>query len=784
MNIITAILLSLCVYEATASTDEIYCQHFWKNGEQRIPSGKKVGVDVGTSIYGPAGVYECKILIKRSDVLSGKLLYIGEVGDASYVDVLEGPRGQINAPPIYHGLSPANESKPRYERFIPFVVSLRDIYQADGWHRFDLHYLDIYPRQTGLRSGPPSIETPQAIVKRVILNAPNLGYHIFQIVVFLVTLIGILSWNVVPLTNRFFLGISAALSGAAILSITAIPRFFLEQPEKSVKANGVANMIALAFAFLPLTRYTEIKSERYRRLWILVVPYALVVSFIYCLIPSDYSDIAFKFYSVNLLVIGSAVPFALFVLWRKKIIRPCVTLYPSDVLGSGAFLLIFAAIVLWDAGVNMLLLNVKFQFFISHFCFYLPVLVWQIWLQRKKIEAERNVPAMVEAIKNRSLQQISAEADKEFVLDEISKSCGSLCESQRVSLIELCGDTIKLLGYYGDYPSSEKLQIKIDSSHLAESAKSGAIVFGFAKSVKPLIACQANNGFADNSEYFVIPLAHQGLIKGFLCLTNFRHGYLSPFLREQLSRLQHEVETIFSLLMFERDSRSQATLLKMARLSVHALQLQSEKYFLENFRVSETFSQPAFIIGDLVDSTPLNKIYGAQKTRAIIDEFINAVFEAFKRYGIILTCRNGDEVAIVIPNQAQDASANDVCVRAVNVIEYLCESETLSQIAVRHGVRVAFEFKYAAAQASIQRTNDSTLSSLGLLSTVTDSEIDSAFRVLSKVALPRECLILPSLASTIADDVELVQISKERLKGVSKTVEIYSMRRRKAVRSA
>jgi len=773
--VILALQMLMGASMAWGDERQVECKHFWKMGAERVLSGKEVGADVGNSPYGSDGVYECRIFITQHDVLEGRYLFLGEVGDASYVQPVSGPNVPLASLPIYHGLSPDATVSSRYLRFVPFVVSLRDLYQADGWHTFELHYRDLIPLQTGIRSGRPSIESTQGAIQRAVFNAPGLSYHLVQIIVFIVIGISVLWWRGVPAANRLRLAATSFGAGAVVVSITSLPRFFLSNPLLTIQINDVVNMISLAMTFLPLVGNVEFQSGRFK--WVAggIIGFACVYSATYWFFPAG-GTAGFRVFSFGALIFASLYPLGLFWMWRTGVLRPTVSLAGQGITGSSYWLLFFSLLGFWDAGINLLLLNIQFQFFLTHFLFWLPALIWQIRLQAKESEAQRILPNEIDKIKNVALRKIAADPVGARSLDEVCQGYAQLTGADRVSIVEILEGQIKFHGIHGSYERVEGLQPLATDSLIRTVEKTGVLQSGVtAVCTVPKIGVAAPKTWS--SEFYILPLRHQGRLRGAFCLTNFNSGYMSAFLRQRLGSLQSEVEVLFSLLLLERDNRAQANLLQMARLRVHAMQLKSEKYFLDSFVVSDRMQQPAFIVGDLVDSTPLNKVYGAHKTRSIIHQFLERLFERFKHLGIIVSSRNGDEISIIIPNQEGDDGPEAAIARAYEVIESLSFDSDLAQIAKENGIGIPFQFKYAASQASNPNENEALSSAIGLLSVVTDSEIDSAYRVMSKVALAGECILLPRLAQEIGKYADLIEVSRDRLKGISSSLSFYLLSR-------
>src|SRR4051794_39382220 len=97
----------------------IHCTHFRLNDQKHIPSGKEVGFDVGLSPFGQDGVYECSVRLTEPSSVETPYLYLGEIGDASYVNVVSKDEGPLTIAPILHGLNPKVTENAKYVRFLP-----------------------------------------------------------------------------------------------------------------------------------------------------------------------------------------------------------------------------------------------------------------------------------------------------------------------------------------------------------------------------------------------------------------------------------------------------------------------------------------------------------------------------------------------------------------------------------------------------------------------------------------------------------------------------------------
>lgn len=105
-------LLVLTIFALVLTTappsraDDASCVHYWLDGSRLVPSGKVVGVDVGDSPYGDVGEYRCSLRVERSDLSVAPYLFLGEIGDASYFELIKINGVLEKTIPFTHGLDP------------------------------------------------------------------------------------------------------------------------------------------------------------------------------------------------------------------------------------------------------------------------------------------------------------------------------------------------------------------------------------------------------------------------------------------------------------------------------------------------------------------------------------------------------------------------------------------------------------------------------------------------------------------------------------------------------
>jgi GGDEF domain-containing protein len=760
------------------SSNLIPCEHYWETKSGLVKSGIPTGTDVGISSLGSDGEYKCQVRLTLEDTLEGKYLYFGEIGDAAYLLVRKSGSESLVGAPITHGLSPQPGSSARYSRVVPFIVPVRYAYQGDGMYDLELHYRDIVPGQAGIRSGPPTVETFSGATHRAIFDSLALTYHLVQTLCLLMIAAGILFWSTSPPAQRICLTLATLAAAGLIFSITAIPRMMLPDPFVAIKINDMFHILASALIFLPLLLLTDSKSKLRP---VLIVRFQLILATFYIamIYLSDIDSPTYLIrYTSGLFILGGLTPLFLCFAYGRGLLVTAFDIKQSKRVPVMLFL--FGLIIIWDIGINVFILTMRVHFFLEHFLYFLPAILWQTQMYLTKSHQIKMFPETIAAIKDRTLGRLAKENDFKFALSGLVKELSNLFSSARTSLIEVTEARVQTLAFYGDY------QVQTGSVPIESRSYLKGALDSFKDSANPqqYYSGRQPNKLGKESDFYIIPIRIRNEIKCFLCLTNFTNGYLNPFILERLATVVSEMELLLSLIFLEKDNRSQSIIVQTARLRVHPLQLTSERYFLDHFDISHSAHQPAFLIGDLVDSAPLNRTYGAVKVGQAMDHFLELLFNKQKHQGFIVSRRNGDEITIIVPNQTSDTSPDQALLRLFEIVKSVITDELMAQAAKEQHIVLPFQFKMVASQGDSILSNESNVQAVPSFSLLTDSEIDAASRVLSKIALGGECLLMERAGERLLKTIDLVELPKERLRGIQNSQKLFLLNSKTNKRAA
>ncbi len=744
----------------------ISCDHFSMGGKRTgLVPGQDLGVD--SARYG-SGYYECKVNLTDADVLNGKYVYVGEVGDASYIEFVSGPRGGLQRPIITHGLAPSLTVKPRYLRFLPLTFSVRDLYDSPGKHVFRIYYRDLVPKQTGLRSGLPTVEGLSGVVKRAIWNSPGLTYHLLQAILLLFGFLGVaLFWQRVPIRARLLFSLSFLGAAATITSITAIPRYLIDDPILIVRLNDSINIATFALIGHVFNLYLRPVSPQLVLLLRILRTVAPSTFILLLLATHPDSSIYLPLYSFGLFFAGGLYP----LISGLSLIRRTAHLSVSamSITWPGLILVMCGVMMTWDTLVNIMIFDIRW-YFLVHYFYFVPMLVTATAIKSLKDHSASDFHTQLALLKELCVKDIISD-NGAFTLNGLCTSLAGLFNASRISILELVGTSHKFLGFFGAFDVPSGLQDLDLNSPLAECTTAGKITVG-----KSMRRSLLKGSPAVQTEYVLIPLFSGGRIKGALCVTDFQMGTLLPFLKERLASVAKELEILLSLLLSERQNRSKATLLEMTRIRSNKLQITSEEYFLDNFRVSQTQAFPAFLMGDLVDSTPLRSQYG-DKVRTAIDQQLDYIFEKFKHLGITLSREKGDFVSVSVPNQYSDPNPSAAARRAYEIATFLANpDEAFKSIPKDQGIRSPFLFNFVCSSVDTPIDFDFAGGLLPSFTQLSNSAIDSASRVLDNVCRGGEVLVLGTVVEALDSGDALFCLPPRRLKGVPPGLEIYAFK--------
>jgi hypothetical protein len=79
-----------------------------------------------------------------------------------------------------------------------------------------------------------------------------------------------------------------------------------------------------------------------------------------------------------------------------------------------------------------------------------------------------------------------------------------------------------------------------------------------------------------------------------LCATDFKSSFVVPFVAERLERLCREIAVLARVLHGQRQISEKTRLLEIMRSYIPKIQVESEGYFLERFKMNGVGSKHAF----------------------------------------------------------------------------------------------------------------------------------------------------------------------------------------------
>lgn len=761
--------LSFSVQAFALDATKIECEHYWLKGEERIASGKVVGTDVGESPFGKMGSYECHAKLTLSDLRNAPFLFIGEVGDCSYFELISTPN-VINYTHriIKHGLDPRDATEAWYSRYIPFVVPLDTIYATEGEYRFRIVYRDLVPMQVGIRSGPLTLENWKGVFKRAFLSAPAFTYHFLQVAFLLLSAVGFCFWPGMPIRRRLLLSASAITGALVIVQITAVPRSFFS-PSVALHLTVLLQLVAFPFLLLSLLDFLKpsdcSKMKMWKLLYLAITCLALGV--LGYLEPTGSNYFALFGFLLMLLIVVPLIGLSLQLNSGKLRFRGGI----DTPRFLPRILLVLGVLYTLDL-INLVFLHGRFYYY-NHYLLYVGITLLCKRLQYIETLNEGRFRSNLEKVKRSALDAISG--PQEFSEDPLKRfisDVGLLIRANRVSIAEMCDERLKFLGLQGAYSSPHGLQPVVPGSVIDRCIKTGQPQVG---------SLPLREDPEINSDYLVLPLRNHGKVVGVLNVTAFERGQLSAFVSDRISTLQHECEAILNVLLAQRHNQAQGRLLQMIRLRTYPLQLESEEHFLRNFDVSPTLSEHAFIMGDLVDSTILNERFGGGPVEQAMDAHLNLVWSRFKHLGVVLSRTKGDSVSVIVPNQSIDSSAADAVLRCYEVLRFLAGAEEeFHKLTKENGIALKIRYRFAMSKVKTPLLSEDASGSIKASHLIVDASMDAAARAIGSIALAGECLVLQPARELLFSVTDLVVIPPHRVKGKAAPMSVFLISNQKS----
>ncbi len=762
---LTAIALTLYFLvpssvEASTQVREVDCVHFWKDhAGNLVLSGKKVGQDVGPSPFGSeGGVYRCKLLVNEYDITGNSYLYIGEVGDASYIYLTRKDGIGVNSNRIIsHGLSPKNLLHRKYSRFIPFIVDLEGWIFEPGSYEFELHYEHSFPQMVGLRSGVPTLESFKGIFYRILKDFPAQVFHGLQLSFFIFFFVIFITWPNITFFRKLLLCSFVTTSFISILFLASVPMYFLS-PKQAQITFDLSQYFSLFFATASVCSFVSWDRKKKRNFFLTSSIAIPLGSIAVITLPARHQIGVLTFALV--VVIVNCIPFVKigFELVRRKIFLRRVN---RRIRFAGPILVGLGIMNTWDL-TTFLFFDSKF-IFLNHFIFY-PATIFQIWrwLMLEKIDQVLFQDSLNSFMKSKLKLISDFEKHGDKALNTIAMDLSEIVKARRISISEVIDRRTKLISFFGDYDKPDRFSeivvnsptdrlLKLDTDFLVASA-------------------------ADRpKDYFLIKLNQIDAVRAVLSVTVFEEDRIHPFVRHNFPLIQQACEILVNTFITVRDNGAKARLFELIRQKTHPLQVESEDYFLNYFGLANESSY-VFILGDLAGSTTLNELYGADRIKVILDDFLELVFDQFKENGVIVNRDYGDRVTILIPRLDSDVDLKDTWDRGMNILRYLNDSSlVLSQLGKKYGVPAIIQFRFV--MSSVQ-TEQGTKQAYRSFMYLVDASLDGASRVLSEIAFPDECLLFGPLTVNLEKAGELVKLPPDRLRGKTKNIQIFMMKKK------
>ncbi|MBT3980955.1 MAG: hypothetical protein HOE90_06345 [Bacteriovoracaceae bacterium] len=744
--ILFVFLFTIKAYSQTAN-----CIHYFVDGDQLIESGKTVGVDIGPSKY-IKGLYKCKIEVKSSDIDQGKFLYIGEVGDSSLIEFTHFNQMPIRNTHFTHGLYRSKEVKPDYMRIIPFFLDLKSFYTEAGEYSFTLHYQDILPRQTGIRSGSPRILNFKNLIISVIKNSTNITYFIFEIFLF----IGFIYFSLflvsgVSLFEKLQITITLSLCIGTFISLTAIPRMFISMPLVA-RINDSIQTTMYAFFLISISKHFTGKIfEKFKIDKILFSVIILSSFFIFFSSKREITTLGICA-GFSITVFYSSI---LILIHLKKIQYKHFHSLPRHI----SALLALGAISFTFDVINLFLLKSKY-YYTNHYIGILAIatLILSLYNQRYKNRNDLlKQLSSLDALVSNDMEPLHFLGNN--AIDNFAEKIASIVRANRVSISQVKKGKIILLGTYGSFIEKSKNTILVESELLNEA-------FNERKTIRGSLG-------EPSQEYIIYPLIINGTVVSLLCITYFQSQRLSPFIEPFMKKICRVTLNASNIIISKKKEISDAELITSLRLGVHEIQIKSEDYFREHFQMSENFGSNCVIKGDLVLSSTLNDVFGADIIDLALDSWIHDFWSRHKELGIIINRVHGDEIAFVIPCLYEDEDESLATQRGLIILNALSKhEEELSKYCKDFSIHMPMQFRFVMnSMTNVHRFKGQ----IRAVNQVSDGAIDRLARVLNSIAGNGECLLLEDAYKYIQDKSTLLELKPRRLRGMVNNIRIFTV---------
>ncbi len=710
----------------------IGCKHFFIVNKKWTLSKKQIGKDLGFNTP-KSGVYRCKTYLSKQLVESRKFLYIGEVGDSSYAQIIA-PSNKSTY--VSHGLDHRNVSEALNTRILPFYINISNFVEKNGAYEIRIFYKNLDRWHNGIRSGQPSLLNLRGLFWRTIISSGRLiGGLTGCLLILGMFLLMLLIFNMsikVKLRNLLFVFTNIL----SLLSITGIFRIFLSG-DTGLKLNNILHVANFAVFLYLINEFLVCKNRKWERFYKLFYCISALI-FLGCeLVKAELIDgalsailllqIFFPLCFISAGLVCNSIDFN----WRTEKRKPHTILF-----------LTLSLLWAWDL--------INYSVFSSQYPYasqYITCWLYSLTLVYLTNDLQNS--------RNKFLLQFHN--TKAHVFHGLSE--GLVYKKSLTIMLKLVSEVFRarniiMLRYFkGSYISISNLTDDTVLDSVDQST-----YFDDAEAIKL------------RKSFYTLELKSKERTHGLLVLNQLDSEPISQFAIEQSEFIQSELSQFMSLINFKQDVEDKSFLIQNLRSQMHPLQIESEQNFLDNFISNRNIPALAFIKGDLCDSVSLNQIYGNEVIEEVLDEYLAIIYEQVKGDGVIVKRQDGDEISLFISPTNNDTTLIDFYTRCEKIGHLINElDERLKLIVKKNLINRPFELKYYLGCQEVDHFQEYRNISL-----LTGTEFDLGSRVLSQFANPREIITNEIIYNNSKFKENYLPLRSVRPRGSLKSVSLYS----------